>query len=246
MFMPPLMTDWYMSGKHDYAGLSLENVEGVWDAAPMANGDKKSKGVSALTHWREARGLSQTQLGKKAGIDQPSMSRFERGTRRPSTAQTVALADALGIDPRELLPRRSADHATGQSSGRPMAGAVSPAAPNVLQRLAESIAAVASRPGFDLWQVRDRSMQTAGYLPGDFMLVRQLGEEGADMLHVGDAVIAQVVSPASGEAATVFRRFDPPFLMPASLDPEDKPVLGIDAQIRGKVVASWRLPEMAA
>ncbi|PJN95096.1 hypothetical protein CNY89_10525 [Amaricoccus sp. HAR-UPW-R2A-40] len=242
MFMPPLMTDWYMPGKHDYAGLSLENAERVWDAVPMAKGDKKPKHVSALAHWRKARGLSQGQLGEKAGIDQPSVSRFELGTRRPSIGQTMALAEALGIDPRELLPSRSTDQATG----RALSGAVTPAAPNVLQRLAESIASVASRPGFDLWQVRDRSMQTAGYLPGDFMLVRELGDEGADILHVGDAVIAQVLSPVSGEAETVFRRFDPPFLMPSSLDPEDKPVLGIDAQIRGKVVASWRLPEMAA
>lgn len=85
-------------------------------------------------------------------------------------------------------------------------------------------------------------MQLAGYMPDDRLLVVELADGADSMLQVGEPVIAQVISPRTGEAATVFRRYDPPFLTAASLDPADRPTLGIDAHIRGRVVASWRLP----
>lgn len=239
--MLSFMTIRHMPDKHFYAGLSLENDGAPWEPDRMQKKRQKTKPMGPLEHWRKARGLSQAQLGKMIGSDQTSISRFEAGERRPSAQQTVALAAALGIDARDLLPRRSGAPVSGAA-----AGSAAPAPRTALRRLSDTLADLAARPGFDVWQVRDRSMQMAGYLPGDFMLVHQLGDEAASLLHVGDAVIAQVMSASSGEAETVFRRFDPPFLMPASVDPDDKPVFGLDAHIRGKVIASWRLPELAA
>jgi hypothetical protein len=63
------------------------------------------------------------------------------------------------------------------------------------------------------------------------------------MVRPGDVVIAQVYD-RGGSAKTVLRRFEPPVLVAASMDPEDWRVHVVDGNnvlIRGKVVASWRI-----
>jgi transcriptional regulator with XRE-family HTH domain len=55
-----------------------------------------------LRRHREARGLSQNALAKKAGINVGSVSRLESGERSPGGPEIMgALADALTLDPRE-------------------------------------------------------------------------------------------------------------------------------------------------
>ena len=59
-----------------------------------------------LAELREAAGLSQTQLSAKSGVHPQMISKWERGDRdlrRAAFASVLALADALGVDPRELL-----------------------------------------------------------------------------------------------------------------------------------------------
>ena len=61
---------------------------------------------TALSRLRKERGLSQSQLATKAGIHVQALARIERGDRpianvRLSTA--LALADALQVDPHQLL-----------------------------------------------------------------------------------------------------------------------------------------------
>jgi transcriptional regulator with XRE-family HTH domain len=47
---------------------------------------------------REARSLTQTQLGHLIGRDGSHISRWERGAHRPADESLIALADVLGID----------------------------------------------------------------------------------------------------------------------------------------------------
>ena len=80
-----------------------------------------------------------------------------------------------------------------------------------------------------------------GYMPGDYMLVDTHASERA---RAGDVVVAQVYDNAKGSAVTVLRRFEPPVLVAASTDPEDRRVHivdGVNVVIRGKVVGSWRM-----
>jgi transcriptional regulator with XRE-family HTH domain len=50
-----------------------------------------------LRALREAAGLTQTELGKKAGVSQNAISNLEAGKRQPQWAVVVKLARALGV-----------------------------------------------------------------------------------------------------------------------------------------------------
>jgi len=51
-----------------------------------------------LRHVRIARGLSQSQLARAIGVDHSTISRFERGERRPRRLTVLKLARALDLD----------------------------------------------------------------------------------------------------------------------------------------------------
>lgn len=59
---------------------------------------------------RRSRGISQERLSFDSGLDRTFVSAVERGTRNPSLLSVCALADALGLDVRDLL---SADEGPG-------------------------------------------------------------------------------------------------------------------------------------
>jgi transcriptional regulator with XRE-family HTH domain len=58
-----------------------------------------------LREIRESRGLTQAELGIRAGVGAASVSHFETGQRAPSLETLVKLADALGITVDTLLGR---------------------------------------------------------------------------------------------------------------------------------------------
>ena len=52
--------------------------------------------ISMYKECRKEQGLTQMQLGKRAGISQPNVTRFESGTYNPSLEFMVKIAAALG------------------------------------------------------------------------------------------------------------------------------------------------------
>jgi transcriptional regulator with XRE-family HTH domain len=54
---------------------------------------------------RVARKLSQTDLGKVAGITFQQVQKYERGTNRVSPSKMYMMAPALGVTPSALLRR---------------------------------------------------------------------------------------------------------------------------------------------
>ncbi|MDO7785828.1 helix-turn-helix domain-containing protein [Desulforamulus aquiferis] len=56
-----------------------------------------------LKHFREAKGLSQNQLAKNAGMAQSAVHFIENGKRDPGTRTLQKLAKALGVSEQELL-----------------------------------------------------------------------------------------------------------------------------------------------
>lgn len=60
-----------------------------------------------LRENRKMRGLTQAELGAKAGIAAASVSHFETGQRAPSLESLVRLADALELSTDALLGRGS-------------------------------------------------------------------------------------------------------------------------------------------
>lgn len=93
------------------------------------------------------------------------------------------------------------------------------------------------RNGMDPWVLRSRCLEAAGYLPGDVLMVDLNARPQA-----GDIVCAQVYDRA-GQADTVFRILEDPFLVASTLDRTLVKPLLIDNDrvvVRGVVVASFR------
>ena len=61
--------------------------------------------LSVLIAARKDAGLSQVDLARKIGRDQPFISHIERGVRRVDLVEFYVIAKALGVDPVELFSR---------------------------------------------------------------------------------------------------------------------------------------------
>lgn len=56
-----------------------------------------------VREWRERRSLSQAELAMKAGVAKLTVTRLERpATTKPHPKTIRLLADALGVEPRDL------------------------------------------------------------------------------------------------------------------------------------------------
>lgn len=58
-----------------------------------------------VRYERIARALTQRQLAERAGISHATLVNIERNQVDPHVSTIRRLADALGVEPRELLPR---------------------------------------------------------------------------------------------------------------------------------------------
>jgi transcriptional regulator with XRE-family HTH domain len=56
-----------------------------------------------LRNARRAHGLSQSELGSRAGISGSQVYRLEAADREPRLSTVIALARAMGKDPAELV-----------------------------------------------------------------------------------------------------------------------------------------------
>lgn len=56
-----------------------------------------------VRHYRKLKGLTQEQLAHEAGMERSYVSDLERGGRNPSVRALARLADALKIEPPQLL-----------------------------------------------------------------------------------------------------------------------------------------------
>lgn len=71
------------------------------------------------------------------------------------------------------------------------------------------------KPGVDPWILRSTALDAIGFLPGDVMIV-SLNERP----RAGDIVCAQVYDWGRARAETVFRVYEPPYLMAATTSKE--------------------------
>lgn len=111
--------------------------------------------------------------------------------------------------------------------------------------LARVLAAMlADRTAVDPWRLKTNALELVGYLPGDLVLV--------DLNAVPkpqDVVCAQVIDWTRGGAETVFRVYDPPFLVAAATDRTGYKPLLVDNDrviVKGVVVESVRPHRLSA
>ncbi|MGH7870046.1 MAG: helix-turn-helix domain-containing protein [Candidatus Dormibacteraceae bacterium] len=70
-----------------------------------------------LAQLRRERGIGQGEAATRLGIDQPAMSRIERGQRSVSAWELYRLADLLSINPDQLLRRQAPSQALLRAGG---------------------------------------------------------------------------------------------------------------------------------
>lgn len=197
--------------------------------------------------WFKARqkevGVTADDIARRMGRTRSNVSHIYSGKQRMSLEWAQAFADVLqtpldtilkhaGVleeKPARQLRGGFADGDVAQWQGRPG---------DTVQ--ARAVVFGGARAGVDVWTVNGRSMILGGYLPGDYILV---DTHQSERCRAGDVVIAQKYEGPTGTAMTVLRRFEPPVLVAASVDPGDQRALVVDwdnVAIRGKVIASWR------
>ncbi len=59
-----------------------------------------------VRHARQERGYTQNELAETAGVDRKTISRIENSRFSPSLANVFAIAHALNVSVRELMPHR--------------------------------------------------------------------------------------------------------------------------------------------
>lgn len=190
-------------------------------------------------------GVTAEDVAKRLGKDRSLVSRIYVGRQPMKLEEAKVFSEVLGVPLDEILRRAGvADEPTAQVlmpgfyDSDAAAWVPKPGEGGNVQSVAATFGA---RPGVDIWRVRSRSMELQGLLPGDFMLV---DTHAAERTKAGDVVIAQVYDNAKGRAATVLRRYEPPVLTSASMDPEERRMLivdGVNVVVRGRVAASWRM-----
>jgi transcriptional regulator with XRE-family HTH domain len=178
-------------------------------------------------------GLKVSQLAAEAGVSDTTLSRLVnnpeyRGTLSQLTINrlvekfNVPGPDEYGAQRRPILPGFS-------EAERVNYGADSDGA---------AVQALIAGRTLDPWRLRTNAIEDVGYLPGDVVLVDPNAQPASQ-----DVVCAQVYDWTRGRAETVWRVFDPPFLVAASKDRSlYKPVL-VDndkVMIRGVVVQMIR------
>jgi len=57
----------------------------------------------AIKVERTARGMDRKVLAERAGLSYPYVSEIENGSKRPSSQAVLQIADALGLEPSELM-----------------------------------------------------------------------------------------------------------------------------------------------
>ncbi|MGF1456158.1 MAG: helix-turn-helix domain-containing protein [Alphaproteobacteria bacterium] len=202
-----------------------------------------------LRHACDSTGLSATALARRAGVAPSTVNRFLNEDPPPSVPSNTTLrkiADAAGIEP--FGRYREGPAALGSPAaglGEDQAAFIADAStgldrdpPGASTGAAALLAQFENTPvRASLWQVKGAAMELAGLLDGDTAVVDLNGAPQR-----GCIVLAQLYDWTVGTARTVFRLWDPPYLVAASRTPLDhRPELaGEQAQVKGVVRFTYR------
>ena len=203
--------------------------------------------VSAvLKQLRTVAGFTVTEVADFLGIPRTSYDHYEK--RYKKRYLPFDLADKLaglfatrGIDPGDVFALTGADVAVeallhmppGLGEAEAARYDPEPSDHAVIQAL------YPGRANADLWEIKSRALDLAGWLPGDIAIV----DLGRSDWRPGDVVCATLHDFHAGTSVTVFRIYDPPHLLSASTDPQFRKPLSSDLDnphIRGLVVAGYR------
>jgi transcriptional regulator with XRE-family HTH domain len=94
-----------------YQSITLDILMADGHPLVMANDASANLGNN-IKQLREARGLTQAQLSKQAGVPRPTWANLESGVANPTLSVLIKVANALSVSLEELVgpPRPSAKH----------------------------------------------------------------------------------------------------------------------------------------
>lgn len=154
-------------------------------------------------------GMTPTALARAAGLAVTTLTRPHKEPEwsRPFAAATIEkIVAATGYAP----PGMAAANGFRESEPEPFEIAREDADARVR---AAVDALKAGRNHVAAWEMRSRALELAGYLPGDIVICDHQREP-----HAGDVVCAQIYAPDGTGARTVFRIYQPPYLVAMSAD----------------------------
>lgn len=201
--------------------------------------------VDFFKNRQRVKNVTSEDLGRAIGRDRTVISKIYSGARQMKPEEVVAFAQALDLSVEDVLEHAGLKRpAVVRAMVQPPGLAEPEAAPYAWQPadVGRDLTGAfgLGNPGVEAWTVKGRSMNLAGYLDGDALVVDR---NRVERVRSGDAVLAQIYDFGNGSARTVFRRYDPPFIFAISTDQDDlKPYLvdGERVVIVGVVTFSWR------
>lgn len=204
--------------------------------------DLTRDGVRAWLHDVLARtGDTATSLARKAGIAQTTLTRFLNDPDGPMLSlRTVSkISHVVGSAPTGFEPPPPDIRPAASGLGEEEARGLDLDDPRLSAHLRAALEVlVRGRNAADVWELRSYALVHAGFLPGDLLVV-DLGV----VPKAGDIVCAQHYAWASGSAETIFRLYEPPYLVAAGLDKELRRPLVVDGErviVKGKVTERVR------
>jgi len=201
----------------------------------MPSRDDTREWVKAvLAHLR----MRPTQLAHAIGRAPSTINRFlnDPGATHNLQPETIDQIAALAkVRPYEL-PEDRTPKVNGMAEAEAEAYRARPDGDVLLRHAVERL--VEMRNGVDPWVLRSNALLSIGYLPGDVMLV-DLNERP----RAHDVVCAQVYDWVRSRAQTVFRLYEPPYLLASTTDQAVLRPLVVDDNVvvvKGVVTASIR------
>lgn len=169
--------------------------------------------------------LTPTALAKRIGVWPSTLTTFLNATKPSRTLHGATLekiARATGIAGPAALPAIDAPR-------RPVRGFRDDGEPfkaeaeTSVDLQAAIKALIGKRNAADPWTIRTNALEDIGVRAGDIVIV-DLGKQAV----AGDAVCAQVYDWKGSKAETVFRVYEPPYLVAACRDPSLRKPLAVD------------------
>lgn len=182
----------------------------------------------------EKSGETPTALARRAGVAQSTLTRFlnNEHSNMLGTRTIAKIAHAARSEPIAGHPIRMHIEMPAQFSE----GDATPYAIDEGSPLEAAIAVlIGERHATDPWLIKNRVLEDAGVMPGDIAIV-DLSEPAKPR----DVVCAQSYRWAEGRAETLFRIYEPPYLVSATRDPDlRRPLLVDNERVVIKGVVIW-------
>jgi hypothetical protein len=160
-------------------------------------------------NWVLARtGKTDSGLAKAAGQSENVLTRFRSRDGATLSSLTIRLITELtGLPGPESYKLPNLSGFSEETIRYEHQGSTS----DPIQRMIAQ--AIEGRPNASPWLLKSRALEAVGYFPGDILIADQSVSPMA-----GDVVCAQIYDIKGMTAETVFRLFEPPYLIAASSD----------------------------